>query len=236
MNSYFKYMPIDSFMHRVNPLIKYFINIILVLSLPFLDPQNYIFIILFLYVSVKLAKISLIYFHRGLSFLIYLYIVILFITILYPNMDAAFFFTSVVRIYIVVGYALLIIMTTKFSDLIIFFNLIFSFLNDKNREKLLFIVILTLSFIPIILKKLSDTRLALRSRGLNFKVKNFVISTQYLFTTLLKNIDILTDSYDLAIYGRNINQENIKYLKLKHDVKISHIIYIMIFVVTLFII
>lgn len=233
MNSYFKYMPLNSFIHRINPLIKYFINIILVLSLPFLSSFDYVFLLIFLYISVLVAKISLIYFHRGLKFLVYLYLIIALLTVIYPNMGIDFLLTSMVRIYIVVSYALLVIMTTKFSDLVLFFNLLFRFLKPQTREKLLFIIILILSFIPIIFKNLASTKTALKSRGLNFRANNFILSATFLFTTLLKNIDVLTDSYDLAIYGRGINKDNIAYLNFKYKTTPAQIIYVTIFVVIL---
>lgn len=232
MNSYFKYMPLESFIHSINPLIKYFINIILVL-LPFMSGVDYAFLVIFLYTSVILANINLFYFHRGLKFLIYLYVVIGLLTLIYPNMGIDFLITSMIRIYIVVSYALLVIMTTKFSDLVLFFNLLFRFFKPKTREKLLFIIILILSFIPIILKNLAATKMALKSRGLNFKANNFIQSSTFLFTTLLKNIDVLTDSYDLAIYGRGINQSNVTYLKFKYKTTKLQILYLIIFVVTL---
>lgn len=233
MNSYFKYMPLESFIHNVNPLIKYFINIILVLLLPFMSGVDYVFLVIFLYTSVILANINLFYFHRGLKFLIYLYLIIAVLTLIYPNMGVDFLVTSMIRIYIVVSYALLVIMTTKFSDLVLFFNLLFRFLKPETREKLLFIIILILSFIPIILKNLTATKTALKSRGLNFKASNFIQSSTFLFTTLLKNIDFLTDSYDLAIYGRGISHNNISYLNFKYKTTKLQILYIMIFVVTL---
>lgn len=236
MNNYFKYLPIKSFMHEIHPLLKYFISMIIVISLPFLDNFEYIFLILFLFTSIKLAKIQLLFFHRGLVFLLYLYAIIAFLVIIYPNMYLDFLFTSIIRIYIVTSYSLLVIMTTKFSDLIIFFNLIFSMFKEDKKEKLSFTVLLTLSFIPIIIQQLSDTKKALNSRGLNFKISNFIISSKFLFLCLIRNIEKLTDDYDLSIYGRNITYKNVQNIEKTYELTITQMVYFMIFLIGIWLI
>jgi energy-coupling factor transport system permease protein len=164
-----KYINIESVIHRINPIVKYLFEIIIILMIPFMDLKNYGLLFLVLILTVFLSNVGLVYFHRKLLFILYILIFLIISSILIPVLTITDALLIGLRIYLMFSIIIIIVMTTRLSSLIKFFNVFFSkFLTKDHSKKLTFIVLLIIKFIPLLLLEVDHLMLSFNTRGIYF--------------------------------------------------------------------
>jgi energy-coupling factor transport system permease protein len=233
-----KYINVESIIHKINPIVKYLFELIIILMIPFMDLKSYIVLFLVLIVTVFFSNVGMLYFHRKLTFIFYLLIFLILTSFLFPIFTLSNALLISFRIYLMFGIIIIIVMTTRLSSLIKFFNILFSkVLSKEHTRKLTFIILLIIKFIPLLLIEVDHLMLSFKTRGMYFNqgsVKKRIKFINLFITSFIERIESLIDEFDLIIHAKNIEFNNMDNLKSTQGIKIIDIfVIILLFVIML---
>lgn len=227
-----KYINVDSIIHKINPIIKYLFELIVILMIPFMDVKSYLVVFVVLIITVFLSKVGFFYFHRKLLFVLYIMMMLLLISLIIPGFTMTLAILIGFRIYLMFGIIIIVVMTTRLSSLIKFFNVIFrKFLSVDNTRKLTFIVLLIIKFIPLLMLEVDHLMLSFNTRGVHFNqgsIKKRVKFIQVFTLSFIERIENLIDEFDLIVHAKNVGFNNMDHLKVSHQIKLIDIFVIIV--------
>ncbi len=213
------YLNHDSFLHKVNPTIKYIILIIWFISIPLLPLSANIIQIFILQIFIFLGRIPFWYLQKKFKFLIPLAIFTYLFLQIYPLLDPSFAISLTIRIYVMFAAVLIINSTTALIELVTLFRYLAQklFKHDQVQDVIM-IFILVINFLPLIASELIKINQSLHSR--NVTIKNSRLSYLKVFLqALIIRLDNLVDELELIFYSRNITVSNIDNVKFENKIK-----------------
>lgn len=208
-NIVFKYVPINSSIHRLNPIIKILSIFIFILTI-FISNNIYINLIfsVFVLLVIFLTNISFKLYLKTIwkmKYFILMYIIISFIC----RVSVWQIFLIVLRFINLILYSFVLTYTTKSSDITYALEHIFSIFNFILPVKAICLIItLSLQFIPTILDQTNKIMKSLASRGMDYKtakisekwhiLKGIIIP---MFVLSFKRADEVADAYEVRYYS-----------------------------------
>ncbi len=215
------YIDQDSFLHRVNPAIKYVLLIVFLFSLAFSNFEEDLLFIVLIQGLIFLGRLPYFYIQRKMLFIIPLTLFIALGTLLYPAFTVEIAINIGLRFYIIVSLVLIMNMTTPIISLLgLFSGIVKRFTSEDNAANITMIFLLVINFIPLIFSEMSKVNQSLNSRRISIKNKNISKNMFYLTTfcrALVNRIDVLIDEYELVFYARNISVHNINNINQKYQ-------------------
>lgn len=235
------YYPINTKIHKLNPLIK-IICLIVFLTCLFINKNIYISLMcLFtLVILIEYSKLPLSIYYKVLLGLKY---ILLFIIIIYLLLDYSIVNILIIclRLYIIVLYTTFITMTTSQYDMtrgIEMFLFPISLLGI-SINKISLLLTLALRYIPTIFMQVDKIMKSQKSRGIDFNEyelnkKFFSLKTIVLpiFILTLKRADQVADVLQLKLYDLNKRRTHVK----KYKITLMDILYMIIHILILLII
>lgn len=192
-NSFGSFYPVDSAVHRLNPVIKLF-NFVIVLIILIITKSLYIhlFILALLLIMMILSYVPFRYYMKTFWSLRYIYILMAFI-FAYFNFSLQDTLVYIMKLVIFVEYLNILSYTTSPSESaygIEKFLSLFNFLM-LPVSKLAFKINSIIRYIPLMLVVENKTLKASASRGIDYNHSNVIVRTNVLFK-LYSNIKRLT--------------------------------------------
>ena len=196
-NSFGSYYPINSRIHRLNPVIK-LINFILVLLLVILSKSVYIngFILVFVFVMMLLSFVPFKYYLKSIYSLRYVYLLIALIC-LYFNTSVEVCLVYIAKVIIVVEYLNIIAFTTSPSENIYGVEKFLSFFNFLylNVSKIAVKINSIIRYLPLYITVQDKAFKASSSRGVDYNNMNIFERTKVFFS-VNKNVRRLTNYHN----------------------------------------
>lgn len=192
-NSFGSYYPIDSCIHRLNPVLKLF-NFIIIILLVILSSSFYInlFMLILVIIISLLSFVPFRYYFNTFWFLRYIYILIAFICA-YFNTTLEVCFMYIFKVIVIVEYLNILAYTTSPSESIYGIEKFLSMFNFLYLpiSKLAFKINSILRYIPLYITVGYKTFKASSSRGVDYQYLNIFKRISLFFKTHL-NIRRLT--------------------------------------------
>lgn len=224
----------NSYVHKLNPVIKLISSIIMVTSVFLSDNIHVILVMSLLTLLLSIASdISLKRITRNIYglkwFLLSLLIIDIVFGISYLNM---------IKVVIIITYTSLILYTTSINNVIGALNTILKPLTifKININKLSFLIGLSISFIPNLIEQFNKILKSIKVRGIiikrvNLKQKILVLKSMIIpiFETSLKRADALADLMELRMY----NLSSLYVSKVNKKIKFNDIFQIIIHIMIL---
>ena len=192
-NSFGSFYPVDSAIHRLNPVVKL---ILFLLAVFLIIATNSLYIHLFLLsliiVMMLLSYVPVKYYFRTFWFLRYIYIIIAFASA-YFNKSLELTCVYMLKIIIVVEYLNILAFTTSPSETIYSIEKLISPFNFLFLpvSKLAFKINNALRYIPIMLEVEHKTLKAQSSRGIDY-YNSSIFGRMYALNNIMSNIFALT--------------------------------------------
>lgn len=229
------YIEGNSFLHKVNPGLKYVLLIIFFVTLAFTNMRQDIVYIILIQFIILLNGLPIRYINRQMLFIIPMTIFVAFGLLFYPLLPLSFALLLAMRLYIILSLVLIINMTTPIVELLgLFSGMIKPVVSNETRKNMTMIFLLVINFIPLILGEISKINQSLRSRHITIKNRSMNKNLFYLssaVSALVNRLDVLIDEYELVFYARNINVNNVDNLKQKKRLNLRDCIFTIICVV-----
>lgn len=214
-----KYIYKDSYIHKIHPFIKLLSNLILIISILFLNYiGNFINLLLMLFIAY-FSKVDKKNYLKSILLIRYFVISILIIELL-VKIDMLIILNDLLKIMILVLYTSIIMFTTKIDELINGFSCMLKpfELFKINTDKLCIILVLSIKFIYILLDELNDISKAYKSRNLDNcekiidKIKNMKLFIGTLIYDAFEKANVISDIYETKLVSINklFKKNNIK--------------------------
>lgn len=214
-----KYIYKDSYIHKIHPFIKLLSNLILIISILFLNYiGNFINLLLMLLIAC-LSKVDKKNYLKSILLIRYFAISILIIELL-VKIDMLIILNDLLKIMILVLYTSIIMFTTKIDELISGFSYLLKpfKLLKINIDKLCVILVLSIKFIYILFDELNDISKAYKSRNLDNcekiidKIKNMKLFIGTLIYDAFEKANGISDIYETKLVSINklFKKNNIK--------------------------
>ncbi len=208
-NIVFKYFPIQSYIHMLNPIIKVISIFLFIISI-FISNNifvNLLFTCLVLLI-IFLSNISFKLYFKAvwkMKYFILMYIVISFIC----RVDIREIILIIIRFINLILYSFILTYTTKSSDITYALERIFGIFKCILPVKAICLIItLALQFIPILLEQTNKIMKSLASRGMDYKTAKLNEKWRILkaiiipmFTLSFKRADEVADAYEVRYYS-----------------------------------
>ena len=233
-----EYIKRDSILHKLDARVKLIGAFSLIFSFLFIkNLESYFVALFFAGILIFLSKISFINFLKGLKNIFY---ILLFTSVfhIYSNQigklvlqiwefkiyDTGLIISLkiILKIIIIIIFSSILTLTTKPYDIALALETLLKPLKKVGFpvQECTFMISMTLSFIPMILKEIEIIKLAQQARGKNFETKNpFIKLYNYseifipLLVSLIEKIENLSFAMEARAY--NIGIERTKFYKLK---------------------
>lgn len=229
------YLEGNSFLHKVNPALKYIMMIMFIFSLTFSSVNEAICYIILIQLIILLNRLPYIYIQKKMLFIIPLTLFTAVGLLLYPLLPMKFALVLAVRIYLMLSVVLIVNMTTPLIELLgLFSGMIRHFVKQETAQVMAMIFLLVINFIPLVIGEIAKVNLGLASRQLTIKNRSIKKNIFYLSTfvqSLVNRLDVLIDEYELVFYARNISVENIENIRKERKYQIIDFTFIVIVVV-----
>ncbi len=209
------YLNHDSFLHRINPTIKYLALIIWFLTIPFLSIKQNIVQIIILQVLILLGKIPYLYFQKKFKYIPIIMIVFYVFLSVYPLLPPEFTYSLGIRLYVMFAAVLIVNSTTALIELVTIFKFLSKkIFRKKEIQDIVMIFVLVINFIPLIGNEILKINQSLNSRNITIKESriNFL---KIALRALVLRLDNLVDELELVFYARNISVANVDNLNYK---------------------
>lgn len=224
-NSFGSYYPINSLIHRLNPVIK-LINFLLAIILICLSSSVYVnsFMLVLLIIMILMSYVPIVFYLNSIWSLRYVYIIIAFLCLYFEtNLDACLVYMF--KFTIVIEYINLLAFTTSPSENIYGIERFLSFFNFLYLpiSKLAFRINYILRFIPLFQEMEYKTFKAASSRGIDYNHSN-IFGRMYAMLKVHSNINGLVKNknkeikecselrlYDIRKYRTNYRTNKISY-------------------------
>lgn len=254
-----RYLPYDTFIHRIDPRIKLILTIFFMVSIFFVKSMYmYIPIFMYLLLAIHVAKIPIKSIIRGLRPLIYILIITAIINILtMPGKEIAnifgisitlegiikSIFISIRLLFIIVSTSLLTY-TTSPTELTDGLEKLFSPLKKIGfpSSEIAMIISIALRFIPTLFEESQKIKLAQMSRGADFESGNFINRAKNmiplfvpLFLNSFNRASDLAIAMESRLYRTGINRTRLNELKIKNSDKIVFVFSIFLFLIIIII-
>ena len=217
----FRYCPIKSCIHDLNPIIK-LISIFLFIICLFISNNifiNLIFTFLILFIMF-LSNIGFSLYVKAvwkMKYFIMMYVIISFIC----RIEIGEIILILCRFINLILYSFVLTYTTKSNDITYALKSLFSFLKWLLPIKAICLIIsLALQFIPIILEQANKIIKSLASRGMDYKTAKISEKWQILkaiivplFILSFKRADEIADAYEVRYY--NLEKDIVSFTKHK---------------------
>ncbi len=224
------YIDGNSFLHRLNPVVKYTLMLLFFFALPFSNFYENIVYALLIQLLIVLNRLPYRYIQRKMAFIIPMTIFFAIGMIFYPLLPLSFALKLGLRLYIMLSLILTINMTTPINELLGIFNgIIRRFTNEQTTETMTMIFLLVINFIPLIISEMGKVNQSLKSRRITIKNKNIKKNMFYLssfVTAMVRRLDVLIDEFDLVFYARNITVSNLAYIQKEKNYQILDFVFI----------
>ena len=188
-NSFGSYYPINSLIHRLNPVIK-LINFVLAIILICLSTSVYVnsFILMLVIIMILMSYVPILFYLNSIWSLRYCYIIIAFLC-LYFEKDLSVCMVYMMKFTVVIEYLNLLAYTTSPSENIYGIEKILSFFNFLYLpiSKLAFRINYILRFIPLAQEIEFKTFKAASSRGIDYNHSN-IFGRMYAMLKVHSNI------------------------------------------------
>ncbi len=234
----FKYVNIDSPLHRMNSLIKILCLLLYITTLIFCNTLLSVSAMaVLLILMVILSKINLKIYLKNILSLKYIFILVIIATLLFGTNILESFITIIKLILIVINSIMLTLTTSskEITDGITLFLYPLKIFKIPTY-KVSLSVSLSIQFIPMIIKESNKILKSMASRGLDFynsTIKNKIISLKAIvipmFVLTLKRSDDIADIMDIRTYDFNQPISN-KIKKLNYYDVFILIIYLLIMI------
>lgn len=212
-NLSFKYYPTNSYVHRLNPIIKVLATFIFFVTI-FITNNLFVEVILLLFTTliIFLSNVSFKLFFKAIWKMKYFLLMYIVINLLCGGTYLGTLIV-VIRFINVILYSFLLTYTTKSSDITYALEKIFSPLKSLLPVKAISLIItMALQFIPIIIDQTNKIMKSLASRGKDYKVAKLDEKWDILkaivfpmFILSLKRADEVADAYEVRYY--NLKEE-----------------------------
>ena len=192
-NSFGSFYPIDSAIHRLNPVVKLFLFLVTVFLLIFSSSLYiHLFLLALVIVMILLSYVPLRYYFKSFWFLRYIYIIIAFVCA-YFSVSLTNTIIYMLKLIIIVEYLNILAFTTSPSETIYGiekgftpFNIFFI-----PMSKIAFKINNILRYFPLMLNTLYKALKAQSSRGIDYNYSN-IFGRLYAFNNIFSNILFLT--------------------------------------------
>ena len=232
-----RYILGDSFIHRMNPLVKILCILlcILIVSTNHLIGLD-IFMLLFLVVVLYLSKVPMSNYIQNIYHL-KIFLLIIFIFNIIFNSSFLLTFQLLLKIIIVILYSQVLLFTTSVSDMIFSIELLLRPLKifKINIRQISFCIGLSIVFIPVIINQFNTIIKSVKGRGINVEkgsikqklmLLNSIIVPMFILT--LRKADVLAESLELRYDDKSVTT-------ITYKVNISDIIILIIHVILIII-
>lgn len=200
-NSFGSFYPINSVIHRLNPVMK-LINFIICILILILSSSIYVngFVLIFIFIMILLSYVPFRYYLNTIWSLRYIYILIAFLC-LYFDLELTDCFCYIFKLTSFVEYLNLLAFTTSPSESIYGIEKFLSFFNFLYLpvSKLAIKINSILRYIPLWLSVEYKTYKATSSRGRDYSHSN-IFGRMYTFLSVRKNINRLVKNKNKETY------------------------------------
>lgn len=215
-----RYCNTNSFIHKMNPLIKIICTILFtILTFLTYDYRINIVISILLLFLILSTDISIKTYLKSINSIKYLLIFILLINVVLKNNTYITIITMLRLIYVTM-YAMILLLTTKLDDIVISLEMLFSPLQILKVpvKQMAFSIGIALRFIPDLLDQSKRILKAIKNKGIDYKKVNIKEKIKILqaimipiFILNIRKSDELADIMTIKLYDLN----NIEYMKYK---------------------
>lgn len=201
-----RYVLKDSFIHKMNPLIKILCTLLCI----FMISTNHliivdIFILLFVFILLYISKIPITNYINNI-FRLRVFLVSIFIFNIIFNSSILLSIQLLLKIIIIIMYSQLLLFTTSVSDMIFSIEWLLRPLQllKVNTKQISFCIGLSIVFIPVVIEQFNIIIKSLKARGIDIKKGNMkqrimlfnsIIIPMFILT--LKKADVLAESLEL---------------------------------------
>ncbi len=238
-----QYFPGDTFVHRLDPRIKILIIVMFITSLFFVDTfYPYIFILAFIFFSIKVSEIPIKFVLKGLKPLILIISITFLINVFFTKGEVLFHigplnitkeglsqavFMALRLIFLITGTSLLTLTTSPISLTDGIERLLSPFRKvGLPAHELAMMMTIALRFIPTLLEETDKIMKAQMARGADFesgnvinRAKNLVPLLVPLFINAFRRADELAIAMEARCYRGGENRTRLNELKLnKQDI------------------
>ncbi len=207
----FRYINTNSIIQKINPLNKLLTLIIFtIISITSNNLIEHILLIIYIFILILLSKVKMNKYLKSMKSLIYLLIPIFIINIL-CKIDIILSITNIFKIIEIFIYSSLITLSTTTNELLYSLDKLLIPLKilKINTKKIIFILTLSIKFIPIVIEVFNKIIKGLISKGIKknkiLVLKAIIIPT---YSLLIKKADLLADELELKLYNYNIKIDN----------------------------
>lgn len=207
----FRYINTNSIIQKINPLNKLLTLIIFtIISITSNNLIEHILLIIYIFILILLSKVKMNKYLKSMKSLIYLLIPIFIINIL-CKIDIILSITNIFKIIEIFIYSSLITLSTTTNELLYSLDKLLIPLKilKINTKKIIFILTLSIKFIPIVIEEFNKIIKGLISKGIKknkiLVLKAIIIPT---YSLLIKKADLLADELELKLYNYNIKIDN----------------------------
>lgn len=216
-----KYIPLNSRLHRMNPISKIVCLILFLVMLVIDDPVLLGLLVLLTIIMMVSSKVPIKFYLRSISGLKYLIIFLFLITLIFQD-SWYIMITSIIKIVIGVIYTMILTYTTSKSEINYGLEKVFSPLKKFKIpvKQMSLSLTLALRFIPTILEQTEKIMKSQASRGIDFrhvnlKGKIIAISSMMvpMFILTSRKADVVADVMEVRLYDQNGKRTNYRFHK-----------------------
>ena len=228
-----RYILKDSFIHRMNPLVK----ILCILLCILMTSTNHvvildIFMLLFLILILYLSKVPMINYMKNI-YRLKIFLLSIFIFNIIFNSSFLLTFQLLLKIIIVILYSQVLLFTTATSDMIFSIEWLLRPLKlfKINTKQISFCICLSIVFIPVVIEQFNAIIKSIKGRGINIEKGNIKQRIMLLTSVILPMFILTLRSSDALAESLELRYDNKSVSNITYKVNISDIIILLIHVI-----
>ena len=228
-----RYILKDSFIHRMNPLVK----ILCILLCILMTSTNHvvildIFMLLFLILILYLSKVPMINYMKNI-YRLKIFLLSIFIFNIIFNSSFLLTFQLLLKIIIVILYSQVLLFTTATSDMIFSIEWLLRPLKlfKINTKQISFCISLSIVFIPVVIEQFNAIIKSIKGRGINIEKGNIKQRIMLLTSVIIPMFILTLRSSDALAESLELRYDNKSVSNITYKVNISDIIILLIHVI-----
>lgn len=228
-----RYILKDSFIHRMNPLVK----ILCILLCILMTSTNHvvildIFMLLFLILILYLSKVPMINYMKNI-YRLKIFLLSIFIFNIIFNSSFLLTFQLLLKIIIVILYSQVLLFTTATSDMIFSIEWLLRPLKlfKINTKQISFCICLSIVFIPVVIEQFNAIIKSIKGRGINIEKGNIKQRIMLLTSVIIPMFILTLRSSDALAESLELRYDNKSVSNITYKVNISDIIILLIHVI-----
>lgn len=227
-----RYIPKESIIHKLNPITKILIVLLVLISINFFGPFKNLVVLLFINVILYLSNIELKTYYKNIYGFRYFIIGILLLTLITTNILTSLNSVLIIVINLLITSTLMY--TTTISELNYGIDILISPLKylNINYHKISIIITLSIKFIFLVFEEADNLFKAYKNRGFKFNgsIKQRMIKISDFLSTLvellMKKADNISNIFKVKRYDFNsLLYKNKKQININDIISISIVIF-----------